>query len=373
MPTEKQEIAMGSKSQRFFAFAAALSVTSFLGVVPDAQAEWKIEGPDGSSIKFGFLMQGRAEYNDYDSSDESYDLYFRRLRLLAGGRLTDTLTFFFETDSANLGKRKSDGTKDNGSDLTMQDFVVTWQPGGDAFMLDVGQLLSAVSYNSNQSAITLMATDYGATSFVWSGPLDLKVGRDYGVRARGYLLNDALEYRLEVLEGNRGESDNDLRTFGRVMFNVFDPMKGLFYTGGTLGKKQHLAFGASYDKQDDYEAWTLDSFWDQPIGDNGSALTVNAAYSHVDGDDFLTSLPEQDNIFAEVGYYFGGMKLRPFIQYTDQDFDPDDLNDVEKTQFGVGYYFNGYNGNLKLSYASVDRDGGNDADEWWLQAQFFKF
>ena len=363
---------MGSRSQRFFAFAAALSVTSFLGVVPEAQAEWKIDGPDGSSIKFGFLMQGRGEYTDVDGGDESNDLYFRRLRLLAGGRLTDTLTFFFETDSANLGKRGSDGEK-NDPDLTMQDFVVTWRPNSDAFMLDIGQLLSAVSYNSNQSAITLMATDYGATSFVWAGPLDTKVGRDYGVRARGYLFGDALEYRASVLEGDRTDSDNDLRFMGRLMFNVFDPMKGLFYTGGTLGKKQHLAFGASYDKQDDYEAWTLDGFWDQPIGGNGSALTLSAAYSHLDGDDFLTSLPEQDNIFAEAGYYFGGMKLRPFIQYTDQDFDAGDRGDVQKTQFGLGYYFNGYNGNLKASYAAVDVDGGNDRDEWWLQIQFFKF
>lgn len=364
---------MGSESQRFFACAAALCVTSLLGVAPAAHAEWKIDGPDGSSIKFGFLMQGRAEYNDVDGGDESKDMYFRRLRILAGGKLTDKLSYFFETDSANLGKRSADGTKSNNTDITMQDFVVTWKPGGDAFMLDIGQLLAAVTYNSNQSAITLMATDYGATSFVWSGPLDCKVGRDYGVRARGYLFNDKLEYRASILEGNRSDSSEDPRFFARVMYNFFDPQKGLFYTGTSLGKKHLLSIGASYDTQDDYDTTSLDAFWDQPLGSNGNSVTAQAAWSSLDGDDFLPSLPEQDNIFAEAGFYHAGTKLMPFVQYSDQDFDSSAFNDVQKTQLGIGYMYNGYNGNLKFSYAKVDTDGGNDRDEWWLQAQFFKF
>ncbi|MCH5377762.1 MAG: OprO/OprP family phosphate-selective porin [Planctomycetes bacterium] len=363
---------MGSKTRRLMAFAGAVSLAGFLGTAPAAHAEWKIEGPDGSSIKFGFLMQGRGEYNDVDGGGDSKDMYFRRLRILAGGKINDHWSFFFETDSPNLGKRQADGTKNSG-DITMQDFVVTWQPGGDEFMLDVGELLSAVSYNSNQSAITLMATDYGATSFVWSGPLDLKVGRDYGFRARGYLLNDKLEYRASVLEGNRSDADADLRYMGRVMYNFFDPMKGLFYTGTTLGKKHLLSVGASYDTQDDYKAYTIDSFWDQPIGSDGNAFTANVAWSHVDGDNFLPTLPEQDNIFAEAGFYFSDMKLLPFVQYTDQDFDSSSFNDTKKTQLGVGYFFNGYNGTLKLSYAKVDSDGGNDANQWWLQLQAFKF
>jgi hypothetical protein len=363
---------MGSKRQRLYAFAAALGVAGVLGGAPPAHAEWKIEGPDGSSIKFGFLVQGRGEYTDPDAGDDSNDLYFRRLRLLAGGKLTEELSFFFETDSPNCGKRDSSGTKDS-CDIGMQDFVITYKPVSDAFMLDIGQILGEVSYNSNQSAISLMATDYGATSFVWAGPLNTKVGRDYGVRARGYLFSDRLEYRASVVEGNRGDSDNDLRIVGRLMYNVIGSQKGLFYTGTTLGKKQLLSFAGSYDKQDDYKAYTVDGFWDQPLT-NGNGVTVQAAYSHLDGDDFLASLPEQDNIFAEAGFFHAGTKLLPFVQYSNQDFDDDALNDVEKMQFGVGYMYNGFNGNLKLSYAKVDVDGGgNDRDEWWLQGQFFKF
>jgi hypothetical protein len=134
-----------------------------------------------------------------------------------------------------------------------------------------------------------------------------------------------------------------------------------------------LSIGASYDTQDDYDTTSLDAFWDQPLGSNGNSVTAQAAWSSLDGDDFLPSLPEQDNIFAEAGFYHAGTKLMPFVQYSDQDFDSSAFNDVQKTQLGIGYMYNGYNGNLKFSYAKVDTDGGNDRDEWWLQAQFFKF
>jgi hypothetical protein len=221
---------MGSKYQRFSAFVAALSLTMLLGAAPTAQAAWQISSEDGSnSIKFGFLAKLRGESIDPPTGSAEQNLFFRRLRILAGGKLNDKWSFFFETDSPNLGK--GSGASKSG-DIFIQDFVVTYKPKSDKFMLDFGQLLAAVTYNSNQSAVSLLATDYQPTSFVWAGALDTKVGRDYGVRARGYLMNDKLEYRASLLSGNRGaDSTNSFRFFGRVMYNFFDPMKGLFYKG----------------------------------------------------------------------------------------------------------------------------------------------
>lgn len=358
---------MGTKNHRIGAFAVALSMTIFLGAAQPAQADWKIESDDGnSSIKFGFLAQMRGESINPDVGSSQKDLFFRRLRLLAGGKINDQWSFFFETDTPNLGKGDSD-------DFFMQDFVVTYKPNSDAFMLDFGQLLGAVTYNSSQSAVSLMATDYGSTSFVWAGALDTKVGRDYGVRARGYVLDDRLEYRASILQGNRGaDSSNSLRFLGRVMYNVFGAQKGLFYTGTTLGTKRLLSFGVSYDTQEDYQTTSFDAFWDQPVGD-GNAFTAQASWSNVDGDDFLPSLPEQDNIMVEAGFYFSSMKLLPFVQYTSRDFDSEALDDVDKTMIGIGYFFRGHGGNVKLSYANVDSDNGVDQDEIWLNLQVFSF
>lgn len=363
---------MPNRIRRFTAGRAALLFTLFCAA-PVVHAQWEIKPTDGSSIKFGFLMQGQAESVDVNlvggGQETSDNLFFRRLRILAGGKINDQWSFFLETDSPNLGK----GAKGE-NDMYIQDFVVTYKPGGDAFNLDIGMLLDPITYNSNQSAASLLATDYGPYSFAWNGPLTTKIGRDYGVRARGYLFNDHLEYRASILQGNRGDnSANDLRFFGRLMFNVFEAQKGLFYAGTTLGKKKLLHFGVSFDKQDDYETTSADAFWDQPIG-GGNGLTMQASWSQLDGDVFLPSLPEQTNVMAEAGFYLASMKLLPFVQYAEQDFDDSGLNDNDKIMFGLGYMFAGHNGNVKFSYGTHSTDGGaDDRDELWLQLQLFRF
>ncbi len=364
---------MNRMNQRIFAFAAALSLTVLLGATPTAQAAWNIESEDSSaSIKFGFLAKLRGESISPDVGSSEQNLFFRRLRILAGGKLNDKWSFFFETDSPNLGKEVG-GSKNHG-DIFIQDFVVTYKPKSDAFMLDFGQILQAVTYNSNQSAVTLLATDYMPTSFVWAGALDTKVGRDYGVRARGYLMNDKLEYRAEVLQGNRGaDSTNSFRYFGRVMYNFFDPMKGLYYGGTSLGKKRSLAVGASVDTQEDYQTTSLDFFLDQPLGGNGNAITVQGSWSNVDGDVFLPSLPDQDNMTLEAGFLFGEAKLMPFVQLSSRDFSDSALADVDTTMVGLAYFFRGYNGNVKFSWLNSDVDGGASTDIIWLQLQAFYF
>jgi len=362
---------MRSGIHRYRAVRAALALGCFLIAAPTVHAQWQIEPTDGSSIKFGFLVQARAETRDV-ADDNSQDLFFRRLRILAGGKINDKLSFFFETDSPNLGKGNADGTKVS-EDVFIQDFVVTYKPQSDAFLLDVGMMLNEVSYNSNQSAASLLATDYGQYSFVWSGPLQARVGRDYGARARGYLFGDHLEYRASVMQGNRGAgSTNDFRFLGRLMFNVFEAQKGLFYTGTTLGKKQLLSFGLSYDTQEDYESFGVDAFWDQPLG-GGNGITVQADWTSLDGDVFLTSLPEQENLLVEAGFYMDGLKLLPFVQYAEQDFDDVTRADQDKLMIGLGWMFGGHNANLKLSFAQISTDGAEDVDEIWLNFQVFKF
>ena len=361
---------MGRKNQRVLALLAGLSATVLLGAAPAANAAWELASEDGSSsIKFGYLAKLRAESIDPATGPTQQNLFFRRLRLLAGGKLNEKWSFFFETDSPNLGKGASASAKK--PDFYIQDFVVTYKPNSDAFMLDVGMLLQPVTYNSNQSAVSLLAPDYNPTSFVWNCCLDTNVGRDYGVRARGYLANDKLEYRLAVLSGARGaDQDNSFRIFGRVMYNFFEPMKGLFYTGTTLGKKRLLSIGASVDTQEDYQTTSVDFFFDQPLG--GNAVTVQGSWSNVDGDVFLPTLLEQTNTTLEAGFYLGQSKLMPFVQYANQDFDGTTA-DVEYTMFGINYFFRGFNGNVKFSYGKRDPDGGSSTDTIWLQLQAFSF
>jgi hypothetical protein len=284
--------------------------------------------------------------------------------------LGEKLTVFFETDSPNLGKANNAGVKD-ANDIFIQDFVATYK-FSNHFMLDGGMLLLEQSYNHNQSAATLLAVDYGPYTFVESGPLTERVGRDYGLRARGYLLDNHLEYRAGVYQGVRGtNASNDLRFIGRAMYSFFTPQVGLFYRGTSLGKAKTLAIGASYDVQEEYDSVGADFFWDQPVGE--SAFVLQGDYVSLDGGTFVTGLPEQTNFLVETGFYFSSVKLQPFLQYAAQNFDEASRIDEERLTVGLGYYINGHNNNLKLSYTKIEPDAGESRDQINLQWQIFQF
>ena len=93
--------------------------------VSPAAAQWQIESKDGtSSIKFGVLIQPQLELLETaDEEATSTNLFVRRLRLLVGGAFGEHWSFFFETDSPNLGKANPNagvgtpGLKDAGRPL----------------------------------------------------------------------------------------------------------------------------------------------------------------------------------------------------------------------------------------------------------------
>jgi hypothetical protein len=338
-------------------------ILAVLATAP-AAAEWKIESPDGeSSIRFGFLAQARAEVVDTaDGEDTSQDLFLRRLRLIATGKLSERWSFFIETDSPNLGK--------SDEDIFLQDVILTYRRS-DAFHLDLGLLLTENSYNGNQGAVNLMAADYGPYSFLNSGPLDERIGRDVGARLRGYLAGGRLEYRAGVYQGLRGDdATNSLRFLGRLTYNVFDAQKGYFYQGTSLGKKKILAFGASFDTQEGYDATGVDAYLDLPVG-MGDAVTFQVDWVRLDGGDFLAALPEQDTLLVELGYYFSRCRLQPHLQYATRDFDRDALADQESFQAGLSWMMAGHHRNLKLSWTRLTRDGFPDRDQLWLTFQAF--
>jgi hypothetical protein len=338
-----------------------------------AFAQWEIKTADGKqSIKFGFLAQMRADQEELANGDNAQNLYFRRLRLLMGGKLADKWTFFLETDSPNLGKSDATGAK-NAGDIYFQDFFVTYTQS-DAFKVDMGMILIPLSRNSTQSAATLLASDYGPYSFLESGVTQSRVGRDYGVQLRGGFAKDHFDYRLGVYDGARGENGtNDLRYAGRIMVHVFDPETGMFYTGNNLGGKHALSFGASFDVQDKYKAYGFDAFWDQPVGSNGAAFTFQGDAIQYDGSTTFTTLPKQDTTLAEVGFLAPGGKWQPWIQYATRNFKDSALADEDQLWVGINYRMAKHNRIFRLAYGKLGKDGASDRDVVQLTVQIFQF
>jgi hypothetical protein len=351
--------------------AVGLALATGLAGTAEAQLSWASK--DGKSVfKVGLLGQLHAEAVDAaGSGGAAKNLYLRRARILLNYDFGDDLSVFLETDSPNLGKAGADGTKSTG-DVFIQDLVVSYKIRKE-LIVEGGMILPAISYNHAQSAASMLAVDYGAFTFTSSGALGARVGRDYGLQARGYALGDHLEYRVGVFQGARGPgATNDLRVTGRLMYQLFTPQTALFYRGTSLGKTRTLSFGASFDVQEDYSSFSGDVFFDQPLG-GGNGLTLKGEVSKLDGDDFLAALPEQTDLLVEGGLYLAAAKLMPFVQYASQDFDAETRVDEERFSVGVGFFPRGHGHNLKLSWGQIRPDGGASRDQWLLQWQVFLF
>jgi len=350
-----------------FVLAAGLAA---LAAPSEAQLQWSSKD-EKTTFKIGVLGQAMAESADVaGTNDQAQNLFMRRLRLLMNFGLGDKLSVFVETDDPNLGKSSNTGVKDTGT-VFIQDFVANYK-FSQAFQIDAGMLLLEQSYNHNQSAATLLATDYGSYTFVESTPLAERVGRDYGVRARGYLGDNHLEYRLGVYDGLRGNNAaNNLRVAGRVMYSFFTPQVGLFYRGTSLGKTRTLAIGGSFDTQEKYHNYGADLFFDQPLA-GGNGLVLQADYSQIDGSTFV-ALPEQNTLLLEAGFYVAAAKLQPFVQYASEDFKDAARVDETRLSAGFGYYVAGNNNNLKLSYTEIAPKHGKKRGQINLQWQIFQF
>jgi hypothetical protein len=332
---------------------------------------WKFATAEGkASVSFGFLAQPQFEsLEDSAGTGSANSFFLRRLRLIAGGKIGSKLSFFVDTDSPNLGKKREDGSRT--SELFVQDAFLSYAFRPE-FALEGGMLLIPVSHNSGQSAAALLPIDYGPYSFSASEPTCSKVGRDYGLQARGYVKKH-FEYRLGVFRGNPDVSAAfPYRYLARFVWYPLEADTGFFYTGTTHGQKSIIGIGASFDRQAHYSANAVDLFIDLPLK-NGDAVTVQADFIRYDGAATFPCLPKQNAWLLEGSYYWRNPKLAPFVQFASRDYtNPDSLDDA-KIQGGLAYWILRHKLNLKAGIGRLLKDGAPDRTQFVIQTQLFCF
>jgi hypothetical protein len=345
-----------------------------------AEAQWQIESKDGtSSLRFGFLIQPQLELLETaDQEAVSTNLFIRRLRLVVGGTLSEHWSFFFETDSPNLGKTSPNpgvtlpGAKDQG-DVYVQDAYITYSQGM-AFKVDAGMIMLPHSRHGTQSAATLLAVDYGPYTFLDSGPGGERVGRDYGVQLRGYPAGQRLEYRLAVAQGVRDtEARNPLRVTGRAVYYPFGAETGFFYAGTFQGMKRQAGFGGGFDVQEDARIYSADAFFETPVLDSRQGFTVQFNWMRYDGGALVPALPKQDAFLVEAGYHVWNHRLTPFVQYQARDFASASMADQDSFQAGVAWWLAGHQRSLKFSAGRLHADGQPDRTQLLVQFQLFYY
>ena len=332
---------------------------------------WKhIIGKEKASVAFGFLAQPQFEFLDNSNGTGSVkNLFLRRFRFITAGKIGSKLSFFMESDSANLGKKATDGKRT--AEIFLQDAYLNYAFRPE-FQLDGGMLLIPVSRNSGQSAASLLPLDYGPYSFLSSDPTHCKIGRDYGLQARGYIRKH-FEYRLGVF---RGKKDNNeafpYRYVARFVWYPFDAETGMFYTGTTHGQKKIVGIGATFDRQAHYSANAIDLFIDKPLG-NGNAVTFRADFIRYDGGTTFATLPKQNAWLLESSFYARRIRLGPFIQFASRDYTNPNSSDEKKVQGGIAFWIQKHRLNIKAGIGRLLKTGVPDRTQFIIQSQFFYF
>lgn len=324
------------------------------------------------NFRLGVLGQFQADWlEDPAEDDVTQNLFIRRARLLFGGQVAKNVTFFIETDVPNLGKVLPGG-KNISPEVVVQDAYGEFKLH-DALALDVGLMFVPFSRNSVQSAASLLPIDYGAYTFSTSGPTQSTIGRDTGVQAKGYFLGNHLEYRLGAFQGARDpRSHRSFRYTGRVQYQLLDPEPvGFFYTGTYLGTRRIAAIGAAFDTQNEYRAYNVDAFVDYPLG--GGAVTAQLAYNRLDGNTTFLTLPKQDVVLVELGYFLRALKLTPVFQFTSRGIVNADIGDETRWSVGVNYWWANHNANIKTAYGRIDPSGAAAQNQFTVQFQLFYF
>ena len=337
---------------------------------PRAQAVITVN--DDVNFKFGVLGQFQSEWlDDPGEDDTTHNLFIRRVRLLFGGQVAKNVTFFIETDAPNLGKTSAAGANIS-PPVIVQDAYGEFKLH-DAFALDAGLMFVPFSRNSIQSAGTLLPIDYGAYTFSTSGPTQSTVGRDTGFQAKGYVFGSRLEYRLGAFQGARDVGAvRSARYVGRVQYQLLEPeTPGFFYTGTYFGAKKVVAVGAAFDAQDTYRAYDADVFVDHPFGPG--AATVQLAWNHIDGDTTFLTLPRQNVLLLEAGYFLPGLKLTPVFQLTNRAVAGADIGDETRWSIGANYWWRGHTANVKAAYTRIAPRGLSTQNGFTIQLQLFYY
>lgn len=334
----------------------------------------QIKVSDTVNFRFGLMLQPQADWTERAAGGTSQNLMLRRARFIVGGQVAKDVFFFFQTENSRLGAGTPTGKTTGG--FAVLDAVAEWRVAKE-FNLWGGLIYVPSSREALKSSSSQFMMDTSTFAYTASTALGWSTGRDTGFLARGYFAKDRLEYRVGVFQGLRdAASRNAFRTVTRLQYNFLDTEVYNLpaYTSSNFGKKKILAVGAAYDAQKDYQGYTGDVFADLPTG--FGSVVGTAAYHHLDGGTFVTSLKEQNDFSIDAGLFFKGVKLGPWLRYEQRDVKNDDKASDKRYQAGLNFYpYPGSpnNLNLKVGYTYIVPKDGVKLSQFTVQLQGYYF
>ncbi len=320
--------------------------------------------------------------SDGEKDDDLNDFLIRRSYFYLKGTVTPELSFFvhFAGDKLGMDEIKDDSSKGLGSGIALRDGWIAYKLIGNDLIVQVGRMYIPFTRNYGTTSTKSMLTadlDWGQGGLRSGIFYPSNIGRDDSVTLWGNILEDRLQYRFMLGDGeeeNAKNPDDTMRFAGRLSYNFYDTETGWFNSGNYLGAKHILALGIGADYQNDlfvggekhdYFAWTIDLHYDQPIN-QGDNLTLSASYikiSHSANGITWTDFSAGDDgyiLSVKSGYYLGDKvlqgNLQPYIQMQDICSDENGKDDTLIYGFGLNYFIKGAANKLTLEATFVDQD-----------------
>lgn len=349
----------------------------------------------GPVIKFGeeswlminyemqLYLQSRDTGSGSSGDSSTSDIYFRRNRLSFLGQVNDTYGFVFSVQ--HQGEKRIGGI--TVSDIPGENFDVVdaflradWT---DAFRLRIGLTKDPFARETNEGCFFPLSVD--RSLFIYTNLP--RLNRDYGVVLWGNLLDAKVQYRLAAMKGNDSGNDpeSSFRYTGRVHLSLLEPESSIVYRGTYLGAKKVLTFGAGYQFEPDavyanlsaktlskdFQAWTLDGFFEYPTP--AGTFTLSGAYLKTDFDDaYKGADPDSRSIgvsgekkgwYAKAGYMLpkkvGPGDVQVYGRYEEWKFA--NLSgifdqEIKWTGLGLNYLLKGQDLRVTLEYSNNDFD-----------------
>jgi hypothetical protein len=322
--------------------AAALAVQIAAG--PALAGPEATFGPDNQGLltleyKGQFQMVARDLGSGSGDDANTYNLNFRRNRIALMGAYGDVMGLYVQTEyleDPNVGTLTV-ADSDQPSSFQMLDAAIRLN-FQDGFKLWVGKFkynLSRENLEACEDPLSLDRSLYVRAPFVGT--------RDFGVAAWGNLLDEKVQYRVDMMEGRDAVSGvaapkSNTRFGARGHLSLWDSESEYGYKGTYLGKKKVLTVGAAaqwepntvykdvvvLSEPTDYVAWTVDGFLEYPIEGKGTP-TISGAYEEIDFDDaHLAFHPDPGAIgingqkrgwYVKAGYLLPQLPLQLFGRY----------------------------------------------------------
>jgi hypothetical protein len=352
----------------------------------DAGARIQFGDEDQGTLQLQYKAQFRGTFRDIGSgtsgTGDTTNFGFRRNRLALMGAWSDKVSLYVQGEFAapNLAALEFSGAGFDTSFLLL-DAAVRFR-FDDAFRLNVGRFKYSFTRENLESCEDPLTLD---RSLFIRPPYTAT--RDDGVAVWGNLAGDRVQYRVDAMEGRQAVAGlvapaSRPRFSARGHVTLLDPESSFGYKGTYLGKKKVLTVGAAvqyeskvtYEDVDyqlgakDYRGFTVDGFFEHPLGDAGT-VTASAAWEKIDLDDaYVGAHPdsgavgifgEKNGWYAKAGYLFSGAPVQLFGRYEKWRFAC--LNNVydqlvDWYGFGANYYVWGQNLKLTAEWSKTDFD-----------------